>query len=92
MKHAVSSGTHMHYNTFLAVDTVFLHILRTAFHEFGLQTEQNAAVLTVAELRAILSKVFQLAQRGRASFIDPDKCTEITLNWTLKCLDRYEKL
>ncbi|XP_064386652.1 dystrophin-like isoform X2 [Halichondria panicea] len=61
--------------------------LERAFFELGLATPQSTEVMTVQELEALLSKLFHLAQRGRAQFIQPDSCVEVTLSWLLKCLD-----
>ena len=70
------------------VNVVEKHILVKAFNELGLGSPQNSEVLSVPELETFLNKLFHLAQRDRAQFIQPDTCVEITLNWVLKCLDR----
>lgn len=74
----------------LAVNVVSKNHLERAFFELGLATPQSTEVMTVQELEALLSKLFHLAQRGRAQFIQPDSCVEVTLSWLLKCLDRCD--
>ena len=74
------------------MNVVSKYHLERAFFELGLASPQNTEVLSVQELEALLSKLFHLAERGRAQFIRPDLCTEITLSWLLKCLDRYQTL
>ena len=71
------------------VGAVDLDILFHAFSEFGWEgSSHNCNTLSVLELESLLNKVFQLAQRTRSRFLQPDKCVEITLNWSLGCLDR----
>ena len=68
---------------------VDLEILSHAFSEYGWEgSTHNSITLSVLELESLLNKIFQLAQRGRSRFLEPDKCVEITLNWSLGCLDR----
>ena len=64
-------------------------MMQQAFEEMGLGQSQNNGVVTVAELEAIFNKVFQLSQRDRSGFIETSKCTELAVNWILKCYDRY---
>lgn len=72
-----------------AVNVVAKNHLERAFFELGLATPQNTEVMTVQEVESLLSKLFHLAQRGRTQLVQPDYCTEITLSWLLKCLDRW---
>ena len=74
------------------MNVVSKYHLERAFFELGLASPRNTEVLSVQELEALLSKLFHLAERGRAQFIQPDLCVEITLSWLLKCLDRYQIL
>ena len=79
------SGT----SCFVIVGAVDLDILSHAFLEYGWEgSRHNSNMLSVLELESLLNKVFQLAQRGRSRFLQPDKCVELTLNWSLGCLDR----
>ena len=71
----------------MLVNAADMHVMVRAFDEMGLGLSQNNGVLTVAELESLLNKLFQLSQRDRAEFVEPEKCTELTLNWLLKCYD-----
>lgn len=64
-----------------------MHVMVQALDEMGLSQSQNSGVLTVVELEALLNKLFQLAQKDRADLLEPEKCTEVALNWILKCYD-----
>ena len=77
---------------FFTVGTVDLDILSHAFSEYGWEgSAHNSSTLSVLELESLLNKIFQLAQRGRSRFLQPDECVEITLNWSLGCLDRSRR-
>lgn len=78
------------YILILTVGAVDLDILSHAFSEYGWEgSTHNSITLSVLEFESLLNKIFQLAQRGRSRFLQPDKCVEITLNWSLGCLDRW---
>lgn len=72
----------------LSVNAVDKHVIEQAFSEMGLSYVHNSGVLSVVETEAVLNKIFQLAQRDRTNFLQPERCTELTLNWVLKCYDR----
>ena len=72
-----------------AVDLVDQHVMEQAFLEFGLGYGFSNGVMRVVEVEAVLNKVFQLATRDRPQLLEPERCTEITLNWILKCFDRF---
>ena len=72
----------------LIVGAVDLELLSHAFSEFGWNgSSHNSNTLSVLELESLLNKIFQLAQRSRSRFLQPDQCVEVTLSWTLGCLD-----
>lgn len=70
------------------VNVVYINHLEIACIQHGLANPQNTEVLTVCDLNELLTALFNLAKRGRSQFIQPDSCTEVTLSWLLKCLDR----
>ena len=76
-------------NPTLTVNIVDMHVIEQAFSELGLSFAHNSGVLTVVELESVLNKTFQLAQKGRTGLIEPESCAELTLNWMLKCYDRF---
>ena len=63
--------------------------MEEAFTELGLDQGQNSGVLTAAEAESVLNKMFQLSHRDGDKFTKPELCTELTLNWILKCFDRW---
>ncbi len=84
------TSTSLTYIFFLtSVNSIDMHVMVQALEEMGLGQSQNSSVLTVVELEALLNKLFQLAQRDRPELLEPGKCTELTLNWLLKCYDTY---
>ncbi len=62
--------------------------MEQAFSELGLGYVLSSGVMRVVEVEAVLSKMFQLAKRDRPQLLDPERCSEMTLNWLLKCFDR----
>lgn len=63
------------------------HVMEQAFSELGLGYVLSSGVMRVVEVEAVLSKMFQLAKRDRPQLLDPERCSEMTLNWLLKCFD-----
>ena len=74
--------THLH-----VVNLVSRHVMEQAFSELGLDQAQNSGVLAVAEVGSILNKMFRLSERDE--FMQPEKSTELALNWALRCFDRW---
>lgn len=68
------------------VHKVSKHILEGALGELGVQDRlQSDAVLSVAEVEALLTKVYKhLFERSVV-----EEYTELALNWVLKCYDWY---
>ena len=62
--------------------------LEQAFTELGMSHTHSNGVLTVIEVESVLKKIFQLAEQAREGLLDTEKCTELSLNWILKCYDR----
>lgn len=60
--------------------------------EVGLNHTDSNAVLTVIEIESTLHKIFQLARENCEGLFEPEKATELTLNWILKCYDRYDNV
>lgn len=69
------------------MNVVSKHMMEEAFTELGLDQSQNSGVLTAAEAESVLNKMFQLSHTDGDKF-EPELCTELTLNWILKCFDR----
>jgi len=68
------------------LNVVSKHVMEEAFRELGLDQSQNSGVLTAAEAESVLNKMFQLSHTDGDKF-EPELCTELTLNWILKCFD-----
>lgn len=65
------------------------HTLEQALIELGVEDRmQGDNVLSVAELEALLAKVFVRLSLDHST---AEECTELTLNWVLRCCDRYRK-
>ena len=62
--------------------------MEQAFSELGLDQAQNSGVLAVAEVGSILNKMFRLSERDE--FMQPERSTELALNWALQCFDRWD--
>ena len=71
------------------VNLVSRHVMEQAFSELGLDRAQNSGVLTIAEVGSILNKMFQLSEREE--FMQPERSTELALNWALRCFDRWDQ-
>ena len=64
-----------------------LRVVKKALIQHGLTETCNDTIISVVEMEAILVTMFNNAKLTWSS-IDPDYCTEITLNWILACYDR----
>lgn len=66
------------------------HILQQALRELGVEDRlQNENVLSVAELGVLLAKIFVRLNHVGLDHSVVEECTELTLNWVLRCCDRY---
>ena len=75
-----------------AVNMANCHILEQAYMELGMNHTDSNAVLTVVEIESTLRKIFQLARENCGGLFEAEKATELTLNWILKCYDRYNNV
>ena len=70
-----------------AVSGVQLSVVKRALLQHGLTESHNNMIISVIEMEAILATMFNNAKMTWSN-INPDYCTEVTLNWILACYDR----
>ena len=70
------------------VSDVQLSVVKKALLQHGLTESHNNTIISVIEMEAILATMFNNAKL-KWSNINPEYCTEVTLNWILACYDRY---
>lgn len=69
------------------VSKIHKNVLESALLEIGLSEDRNDNVMSVAEVEALLSKLFNRIDSSQ----DRHACEmliELTLGWVLKCYDR----
>lgn len=64
-----------------------LAVVKKALLQHGLTEAHNTTVISVIEMESVLVTMFNNAKLTWAN-INPDYCTELTLNWILACYDR----
>ena len=69
------------------MNTVHENVLESALREMGSSKDQRSEVMSVAEIEALLSKVFNRVNSSQSDRQSCELSIELTLCWILNCYD-----